>query len=158
MSVWTKTGHDLLPKTNSKCSQMDFPSLSHVNERKQGSASQGLHCDSEDCSTFNSLIEGNLQEFGPDSYLPASVRDDNPHLGYILNSGWASAFSLTYERMSDNALRYTFDSEATLPNLTISWCQLCLMSFLFCTTTSWKVLKIKGARCSQRSKIPTIYC
>lgn len=33
------------------------------------------------------------------------------------NSGPPSAFSLLYERMSDNALRYTFDSEATPPKL-----------------------------------------
>ena len=45
MTVWTKTGHGLLPKTNSEYSQMDFPLQSCVNERKQGSASQGLHCD-----------------------------------------------------------------------------------------------------------------
>lgn len=106
MSVWTKTGHNLLPKTNSECSQMDFPLPSQVNERKQGSASQGLHCDSEDCSTFNSLIEGNLWEFGTDSYLPALVREDNPHLGSILNRDLASAFSQTYVRMSETSTIY----------------------------------------------------
>lgn len=158
MSVWTKTGHGLLPKTNSEYSQMDFPLQSRVNERKQGGASQGLHCDSVDRSTFNSLIEGNLQEFGPDSYLSVLVRDGNPRLGYIENSGPASTFSLIYERMSDNAPRYTFDSEATLPNLTFSWCQLHLMFFLFCSTISWNALKIKSARCSQRSEISEIYC
>lgn len=81
---------------------MDFPLPSQVNERKQGSASQGLHCDTEDCSTFNCLIEGNLREFGTDSYLPALVREDNPHLGSILNRGFASAASQIYWRMSES--------------------------------------------------------
>ncbi len=157
--MWTKTGHGLLPKTNSEYSQMDFPSQSCVNERKQGSASQGLHCDTVDRFTFNSLIEGNLQEFGPHSYLPSSVRDGNPCLGYLENSGSASAFSLPYERMFDNALRYTYDSEATLPNLTFSWCQLHLMFFLFCPTNSWNLLKIKtSAWCSPGSAASEICC
>lgn len=51
MSVGTKTGHGLLPKTNSENSQMDFPLQSCVNERKQGGASQGLHCDTVPPST-----------------------------------------------------------------------------------------------------------
>lgn len=59
-----KAGHGLLPKTNTEYSLMDFPLQSSVNERKQGSASQGLHCDIVHRFTFSSLIEGNLQEFG----------------------------------------------------------------------------------------------
>lgn len=98
----------MLPKTNSECSQMDFPLPSRVNERKQGSASQGLHCDSEDGSTFNGLIEGNLQEFGTDSYLRALVRGDNPHLGSILNRGSASAFCQIYGRMSESPEIYVW--------------------------------------------------
>ena len=159
MTVWTKTGHGLLPKTNSEYNQMDFPSQSCVNERKLGSASQGLHCDTADRSTFNSLIEGNLQEFGPHLYLPSSVRDGNPHLGYLENIHPTSALSLLYERMSDNALRYTYDSEATLPNLTFSWCQLHLTFFLFCSTNSWNLFKIQtSAQSSPRSKISEGYC
>lgn len=42
---------------------MDFPLQSSVNERKQGSASQGLHCDIVHCFAFSSLIGGNLQDF-----------------------------------------------------------------------------------------------
>lgn len=84
---------------------MDFPLQSRVNERKQGGASQGLHCDTVDYSTFNSLIGGKLEEFGHDSYQYASVKDANPYQGYVVNSDPASAFCLKYERMSDNALR-----------------------------------------------------
>lgn len=102
ISVWTKTGLGLLPKTNSEYSQMDFPSQSCVNERKQGSASQGLYCDTEHRSSFNGLIEGNLQEFGPHSYLPSLVRGGNPRLGYLENSCPASALRLLYERISDS--------------------------------------------------------
>lgn len=61
--------------------------------------------------------------------------------------------------MSDNALRYTYDSEATLPNLTFSWCQLHLTFFLFCPTNTWNLLKIKtSARCSPRSAVSELYC
>lgn len=144
----------MLPKTNSEYSQMGFPLQSCVNERKQGSASQGLHCDTVARSTFNKLIEGNLQELGPHSYLAFSVRSGNPRLGYLENSAPASAFSLLYERMSDNALRYAYDSEATLPNLTFSLCQLHLTFFLFCPTNSWNI-KNKN-KCTVQSKVRDI--
>jgi len=62
---------------------MDFPSQSSVNERKQGSASQGLHCDTKHCSTFSSLIEGNLQELGPHSNRSFSVGDGKSPLGIL---------------------------------------------------------------------------
>lgn len=59
-----KAGHGLLPKTNSESSLMDFPLQRRVNERKQGSASQGVHCDPVHRFTFSSSTQGNLQEFG----------------------------------------------------------------------------------------------
>lgn len=50
-----------------------FHLQSCVNERKQGSASQGLHCDTAYRSTFSSLIEGNLQEFQPSLFTRPSL-------------------------------------------------------------------------------------
>lgn len=153
MTVWTKKGHGLLPKTNSEYSQMDFPLQSCVNERKQGSASQGLHCDTTDRSTFCSLIEGNLQEFGPHFSLPFS--DGNPHLGYLENSRPASCYMRGCLIMLLDILYIWLK----LPNLTFSWCQLHLMFFLFCSTNSWNILKIKtNAQCSHRSEVSEIYC
>lgn len=66
-------------KTNIEQSQMDFPLRSSLNERKQGSASQGLHCDPKTGPPSAAC----LKEFGPMSYLPVIVRDGNPHLGYM---------------------------------------------------------------------------
>lgn len=127
----------------SEHSQMGFPLQSCVNERKQGSASQGLHCDTVGRSTSSGVMEGNLQEFGPRSYLRPSVRDGNPRLGYLENSDSTSALTLLYQRMSDNVFRYTYYSEATLPNLTFSPCQLHLVFFLFWSTHSRNLFKIK---------------
>lgn len=71
-----------------------------VNERKQGSASQGLHCDTVDCSAINGLIEGNLQELGPHSYLQMVI------------PAWDTWKPAVHRR--------TRDSEAPRPNLTFS--------------------------------------
>lgn len=53
----------------------------------------------------------------------------------------ASAFARLHERMSDHSLRYTYESEATLPNWTFIHCQLYLMFFLSWTRDSWKLFK-----------------
>lgn len=127
MTVWTKKGHGLLPKTNSEYSQMDFPLQSCVNERKQGSASQGLHCDTAYRSSFNSLIEGNLQEFQPSLFTCPSQ---------MVIPGW-DTWKTAFQHPADNALRYIYMSQ------TFSWCQLHLMIFLFCSTNLWNILKIK---------------
>ncbi|TNN76679.1 hypothetical protein EYF80_013131 [Liparis tanakae] len=92
----------------SEHSQMGFPLQSCVNERKQGSASQGLHCDTVGRSTSSGVMEGNLQEFGPRSYLRSSVRNGNPRLGYLENSDSTSALTLLYQRMFDNVFSCTF--------------------------------------------------
>lgn len=158
MSVGTKTGHGLLPKTNSEYSQMDFPLQSCVNERKQGDASQGLHCDT--VPHFNSFIEGNLQELGPDSYLPASVWDGKACLGYIGKTVAHLPPSACYMKGCQIMLSDIHLTQMPLhQNFACSWCQLHLMFFLFSSTISWNVLKIKTSeRCSPRSAISKIYC
>lgn len=101
--------------------------------------------------------------------------DGDPCLGYLENSDSTSACSLLYERMSDNTLRYTYDSKATLPNVTFSWCQLHLRFFLFhkfveliqnknkCTVQSkvsdiWDLLTITGKQLEEIAKDDWNFC
>ena len=149
LTVWTKTGHGLLPKTNSEYSQMDFPSQSCVNERKQGSASQGLHCDP----------------------VPPSSRETSPRallLPAPLSHTWSSLPGIPGKQRSkhppsvwtsDILWDYTYDSEDARPKGTRSRCQLHFMFFLSCRANSWNLLQIKTrARCSQRAEMSHVCC
>lgn len=136
---------------------MGFPVQSCVNERKQGSASQGFHCGVVDCSTFKGLIEGNLQELGPYCYLHTSV--GNPLPGKQQPSSIRLQSAICYMLLSDNIVRYTYDSEATPPNLTFGSMPTSLDVLPVLYYGFAELIKLKSSSwCNPRSKTCGIYC